>query len=301
LLANHAGLAPVLRPVQAQTYPDLSKFEFDTITLNQSGQIKQTQKGTAQYFAEPVAGGEPLAMVAIPAGRFWMGASRTEPEARKQEFPRHQVRVGQFFISRSPVTQAQWAAVAALPKVNRELNPQPAYFQGQDHPVDSVSWLDAMEFCDRLSQQTGRRYQLPSEAQWEYACRAGTQTPFHTGETITGQIANYVSRYTYRAEPAKAYQQTTSPVSGIAAANAFGLRDMHGNVWEWCADSWHANYQGAPTHGQAWVAAHQGPSQLHPIRGGSWMDRPGSLRASSRSGYRATALNRTIGFRVVTT
>ena len=301
LLANNSGIASALMPVQAQTHSGLSTLEFDTITLKQAGQVKQAQKRTAQYFAEPVGEAEPLAMVAIPEGQFWMGASRSELEAKGHEFPRHQVRVGNFFISQSPVTQAQWAAVAALSRVNRELNPEPAYFQGQDRPVDSVSWLEAMEFCDRLSQRTGRRYQLPSEAQWEYACRAGTQTPFHTGETITGQFANYVSSYTYRAEPAETYQQMTSPVKSVVAANAFGLHDMHGNVWEWCADSWHANYKGAPTNGQAWVTAHQPQAQRRTIRGGSWMDRPASVRSASRSGYRASALNRTIGFRVVTT
>jgi formylglycine-generating enzyme required for sulfatase activity len=297
LLANNSSFAADLLPAQGQTTSGLSTFEFDTFTLNKSGKIQHSEKRTAQYFAEPMGSVQPLAMVAVPGGQFAMGAARSEPAAKEHEFPRHQVKLANFFISQHPVTQSQWAAVAALPKVNRELLPTPAYFQSADRPVESVSWLDAMEFCDRLSQYTGRRYQLPSEAQWEYACRAGTQTPFHTGETITGQFANYVSSYTYQAELAKAYQRSTLPV-GRTAANAFGLHDMHGNVWEWCADSWHPNYKGAPTQGQAWVARR---SEMRTIRGGSWMDKPASIRAASRSGYRASALNRTIGFRVVTT
>jgi len=154
-----------------------------------------------------------------------------------------------------------------------------------------------MEFCDRLSQSTGRRYQLPSEAQWEYACRGGTQTPFHTGKTITSELADYVSTYTYQAESAGEYRQATVSV-GQFTANAFGLHDLHGNVWEWCADHWHASYRGAPSDGQAWVNPHS--SSLRTIRGGGWLDAPAQIRSASRSGYLETALNRTIGFRVVT-
>jgi formylglycine-generating enzyme required for sulfatase activity len=274
----------------------LKLFEFDVTTVNKAGQMKQFQRHRAQFFAESLNRAEQLDMVAIAPGEFWMGASHSEAHAKAPEFPRHRVSVGPFFISKYPITQAQWAAVAALPKVGRELDPTPSHFQGRNLPVESVSWLEAMEFCDRISQHTGRRYQLPSEAQWEYACRAGTQTPFHTGETITSQLANYVSPYTYKAEAAGTYPQATVPVDR-ASPNAFGLYGMHGNVWEWCADSWHSHYQGAPRNSQAWVAGR--PAQRRTIRGGGWLDAPDRIRSASRSGYLETALNRTIGFRIV--
>ncbi|MGB3494633.1 MAG: formylglycine-generating enzyme family protein [Elainellaceae cyanobacterium] len=274
----------------------LSKFDFDVTTLDQFGQLKHQQKHSAQFFTEPVNSTETLELVAIAPGQFWMGASRTEAQAKDHEFPRHRVTLSPFFISKYPTTQAQWAAVAALPKVQRELPIAPSHFQGSDRPVESVSWLDAMEFCDRLSQHTGRRYQLPSEAQWEYACRAGTQTPFSTGETITSQFADYVGTYTYKSETVSDYRQATLPV-GQLSPNAHGLHDMHGNVWEWCADQWHANYRGAPANGQPWVSAQQ-PSPMRTIRGGGWLDAPANIRSASRSSYRETGLNRTIGFRV---
>ncbi|MEB3357747.1 MAG: formylglycine-generating enzyme family protein [Synechococcales bacterium] len=276
----------------------LKSFQFAVTTVDQSGQIKQQQTHTARFFSEPLQAAAPLEMVAIAPGQFWMGASRAEAAAKGVELPRHRVNLPSFFVSKYSITQSQWAAVAALPKVIRDLNPEPSHFQGGDRPVESVSWLEAVEFCDRLSQHTGRRYHLPSEAQWEYACRAGTQTPFHTGETITHDLANYVSNYRYRAESPGKYHRATMPV-GRFSPNAFGLYDMHGNVWEWCADSWHHTYHRAPGNGQPWVSAQS--SQLRAIRGGGWLDAPANLRSASRSGYLETALNRTIGFRVVTT
>jgi formylglycine-generating enzyme required for sulfatase activity len=280
------------------TLAKLETFEFDVTTINRSGQIKQRQKLQAQFLRESLNGSKQAAdleMVAIAPGQFWMGAATSETQATRAELPRHQVKLSPFLISKYPITQAQWAAVAALPRVRRDLNPEPSYFQGRNLPVESVSWLDAVEFCDRLSQHTGRRYQLPSEAQWEYACRAGTNTPFHVGETISSHFADYVGTYTYKAERSGDYRQSTVPV-GRFSANAFGLHDMHGNVWEWCADSWHANYRGAPSRGEAWTGNQRSP--LRTIRGGGWLDAPDKIRSASRSGYLETALNRTIGFRV---
>ena len=179
--------------------------------------------------------------------------------------------------------------------MKRDLNPDPSHFQGRDRPVESISWWDAVEFCERLSQLTGRHYHLPSEAQWEYACRAGTHTPFNTGATIISDLADYVGSYTYARETSGIYRQETTPV-GSFSPNAFGLQDMHGNVWEWCADSWHESYRGATSNTQPWTS--RGPSQAKVIRGGSWLDAPTKLRSASRSGYSATSLNRIIGFRV---
>ncbi|MEM9907156.1 MAG: formylglycine-generating enzyme family protein [Cyanobacteria bacterium P01_D01_bin.44] len=281
----------------------LETFEFTANTVDRVGNVKHQQTYRARFFPESLSsaerggaekvGAEQLEMVEISSGKFWMGSSDSQAKAH----PRHRVNLPSFFISKYPITQSQWAAVAALPKVKRDLNPAPSHFQGGSRPVESVSWLEAVEFCDRISQHTGRRYQLPSEAQWEYACRAGTQTPFNTGETITSQLADYMASATYKAEAVGDYRQSTVPV-GSFSPNAFGLHDMHGNVWEWCADSWHRNYRGAPTNGQPRVTA--SARQSRTIRGGGWLDTPAKIRSASRSGYAETALNRTIGFRVMT-
>ena len=297
LAVGNLAQASTLATAARSPYVGLETFEFEVPTLDNRGRVRQQRPATARFFPESLGGSEKIELVAIAPGNFWMGASGAESQAESHEFPRHRVTLAPFFLSKYPITQSQWAAVATWPKVQRDLDPFPAHFSGGDRPVESVSWLEAMEFCDRLSQRTGRRYSLPSEAQWEYACRAGTQTPFHTGDTITSQMADYVGTYTYRAEAAGDYRQATIPV-GHFAPNAFGLHDMHGNVWEWCADRWHANYRGAPTQGQPWVGSSR--SAQRAIRGGGWLDAPAKIRAASRSGYLETSLNRTIGFRVST-
>src|SRR5207244_4203738 len=128
----------------------------------------------------------------------------------------------------------------------------PSKFKGDDSPVDGVSWEDAEEFCARLSHRTGRTYRLPSEAEWEYACRAGTTTPFHFGMTIMPDMVNYDGTKPYGKGPKGAYRQHTMPVGNYGPANAFGLYDMHGNVAEWTQDAWHDSYAGAPANGSAW-------------------------------------------------
>ncbi|MGC8715225.1 MAG: formylglycine-generating enzyme family protein, partial [Leptodesmis sp.] len=165
--------------------------------------------------------------------------------------------------------------------MNRPLDPDLSSFKGENRPVEKVCWYGAIEFCDRLSQYTGRPYRLPSEAEWEYACRAGTTTPFHFGETITTDLANYCGEDrkeygwsgSYGRGPKGIYRQETTTVGSFGVANAFGLFDMHGNVWEWCLDHWHENYKGAPTDGSAWVKG--GNSDLRLLRGGSWDDNIG--------------------------
>ena len=180
----------------------------------------------------------------------------------------HEVTIADFFIGKYPITQAQWRAVAALPEVERSLEPDPSNFKGDNRPVESMTWEDAVEFCARLTAKTGRTYRLPSEAEWEYACRAGTTGPFHFGETITPDLANYDGNYTYGDGPKGRYRNKTTPV-GQFPANAFGLYDMHGNVWEWCQDHYHSDYIGAPTDGSAWVSG--GDSSRRMLRGGSWL------------------------------
>ena len=200
-------------------------------------------------------------------------------------------------MGRYPVTQAQWRAVVSLPKVARDLESEPSYFKGDNRPVESVSWLEATEFCDRLSKHTGRQYQLPSEAQWEYACRAGTQTPFYFGDTISTNVANYDGDYTYADGPSGEYRGETTPVEHFGIANGFGLSDMHGNVWEWCQDHWHDDYLDAPTDGSAWIEG--GNSARRVLRGGSWSSNPWSCRSASRNYIRPGFRDFFIGFRVV--
>jgi len=161
--------------------------------------------------------------------------------------------------------------------------------------VEQVSWEEAVEFCRRLSVQTGRDYTLPSEAQWEYACRAATTTPFCFGESMTSDLANYDGNTTtYASGPKGAYRQQTTEV-GSFSANGWGLHDMHGNVYEWCLDRWHGSYEGAPADGSAWMAG-RGASRL--LRGGSWNDIPRHCRSAFRSYIRPVYRNYNFGFRV---
>ncbi len=155
-----------------------------------------------------------------------------------------------------------------------------------------------MEFCARLSQYTGKAYRLPSGAEWEYACRAGTTTPFHFGKTLSTEIANYNGNYTYGAGEQGVYRQATTEVGYFGVVNAFGLSDMHGTVWEWCLDHWHPSYENAPTDGSAWIIG--GDSRYRLVRGGSWYNNPAYCRSAYRDrGTPPTLRNDNIGFRVV--
>jgi formylglycine-generating enzyme required for sulfatase activity len=233
-------------------------------------------------------------MVAIPPGQFKMGSP--DGQGRDDERPQHLVTVSAFFMGKYPITQAQWKAVASLPKIERDLSLNPSKFSGNNRPVEKVSWYDAVEFCQRLSKATGRDYRLPSEAQWEYACRGGTTTPFYFGETITPDLANYDGNYIYAQGPKGIYRQETSPV-GKFPPNAFGLYDMHGNVWEWCADAWHNNYYGAPRDGSVWIK--NGDDNRSLLRGGSWFFNPNCCRSAYRCDLNRRDGNNSYSFRVV--
>ena len=253
--------------------------------------------GTAKRFIENLENQVQLEMVQIPAGTFKMGAPENEEASRDSERPQHEVTVPTFFMGKYQVTQAQWKFVASLEKVNRKLKPDPSDFKGDNRPVERVSWSDSVEFCDRLSEYTKRNYRLPSEAEWEYACRAGTTTPFHFGETITSDLANYNAEYTYGAGTKGTYRKETTEVGSFGVANTLGLYDMHGNVWEWCEDIWHSNYQGAPTDGSAWVEGkYENNNRYRLLRGGSWYNYPEICRSASR-GDDSISLN--VGLRVV--
>ncbi|MEO0987773.1 MAG: SUMF1/EgtB/PvdO family nonheme iron enzyme [Cyanobacteria bacterium J06639_14] len=250
--------------------------------------VSRRRRGQGRRWLEPLGDELVLEMVALPSGSFVMGSPKTEPERSDNEGPQHEVNVPAFFMSRYPITQAQWRSVVELPQEQRALNPAPSRFKGDMRPVESVSWDDAMEFCARLSTHTGREYRLPGEAEWEYACRAGTTTPFHFGETITTDLANYRGtddksfrwKGNYGTGPKGKYRAETTPVDHFKVANAFGLCDMHGNVWEWCLDHWHGSYDNTQTDGSAWLTEDENAFRV--LRGGSWYHFPGVCRSASR-------------------
>jgi formylglycine-generating enzyme required for sulfatase activity len=289
------------RQFRQQLPAKIKVFEFETVTVNRQGQAVRREKKQAQSFIEDLGNGVILEMVAVSGGKFVMGSPENEENRGSDHYiilegPQHEVTVPPFFIGKFQVTQKQWKVVVSFPKVDRDLNPDPYYpyhFQGDGRPIDPVSWTDAVEFCKRLSKKTGREYRLPSEAEWEYACRAGTTTPFYFGQTITSDLVNYHGDQTYADEPKGRYRETTTPV-GQFPPNAFGLYDMHGNVWEWCADNWHDNYNGAPTNGRAWLEG--GDDSRSPIRGGCLYTHPGGCRSDSRGD--GTVNCSYIGFRV---
>jgi formylglycine-generating enzyme required for sulfatase activity len=290
-------------------------FDFDGVTISRIektglfGQgepkvITQTRRGKADYYREELGNGVFLDLVHIAGGAFKMGAPINEGYDREK--PQHDVRVASFWMGKYPVTQVQWRAVVALPKVERDLNADPAHFKGDNRPVEQVNWDDAVEFCQRLSRHTGRDYRLPSEAEWEYACRAGTTTTFHFGETITTDLANYRGtdwEYegktypgSYGQGPKGEFRQETMAV-GNFPANGFGLYDMHGNVWEWCMDHWRDSYEGAPTDGGAWLSSDE--SNLRLVRGGSWYFVPMDCRSACRLRFARDGQVNDLGFRVV--
>ena len=240
-----AGLKDESVEVQIQTYhilnsriePKAKKAAFnfnpqglkleqiEVVTVNKFGEIIQRQQPIARYFIEDLGNGVTLEMAAIPGGTFMMGSPKNEAGRSDRESPQHQVTVPSFFMGKYPVTQAQYQAI---------MGTNPSYFKGSNRPVEQVSWNNAVAFCEKLSQKTGKTYRLPSEAEWEYACRAGTTTPFHFGETITTDLANYNGNYTYGQGTKGVYREETREVGSFGVANNFGLYDMHGNVWEWC-------------------------------------------------------------------
>lgn len=280
--------------------PDLEPFFFIVATIRRHQGQSQQQQSTeweilreeheAYRFLEPLPDMSPLEMVSIPGGTFLMGSRRNDPNYHPRESPQHEVGVKPFFMGRYPITQAQWRAVAALPQVERELKAEPSYFKGENLPIETISWYDALEFCHRLSVLSSREYRLPTEAEWEYACRAGTMTPYHFGEIITPNLANYKGAYA-----AGEIEQTT-PVTYFDFANEFGLVGMHGNTWEWCQDPWHDSYRGAPTTSAAWIG--RGDSRWRVHRGGTWFHDITCCRSAFRDKAIATYSANFIGLRV---
>jgi formylglycine-generating enzyme required for sulfatase activity/predicted Ser/Thr protein kinase len=275
--------------------PLLEKFEFDVVTVDTAGREVKCERSSANLFAEELNKNVTLEMVSIPSGNFMMGSPEFEVDA--DEYPYHQVIVPPFYMGKYPITQSQWKAIAALPKIKQPLNPNPSKYRGENLPIENVSWYEAVEFCLRLSIKTGRNYRLPSEAEWEYACRAGTTTSFHFGERITSNLINCNGGDFYAVEPRSNFRKKITDVGSFKVANAFGLYDMHGLVWEWCADPWHTNYSGAPTDGRVWEV--DGDEHRRILRGGAWNFSAELCRSASRSWNEANDGLRMSGFRVV--
>ena len=209
----------------------IQTFEFETPTLSENGKIIARTRHTAEQFMEDPGDGINLELLIVPAGVFQMGSPRHVGNPDEQ--PQHFVTIRSFMMGKLLINQGQWKAIMGkLP---------PCRFKGDNLPGERVSWGDAQKFCQRLSITTERNYHLPSETQWEYACRAGTSTPFSFGETITVEVANFNGEHTFREEPRGFYFHSTNE-RGKFPPNAFGLYDMHGNLWEWCADNWLDNY-----------------------------------------------------------
>jgi eukaryotic-like serine/threonine-protein kinase len=236
--------------------------------------------------------GVPLEMVYIPAGNFSMGC--TSPLGHQLEHqlvqPIHLVTLESFFIGKYHITQKQYLALMGI---------NPAYFKGNDRqPVEQVSWQDAMEFCRRLSELTNKNFTLPSESQWEYACRAGTDTKFYLGQKINSKLVNF-DDFTTGNSFRGGFLRRTAPV-GTYPPNSWGLYDMHGNVRDWCLDTYHHSYIGAPSDGSAWIEVdlndYDDSWDYHSFRGGSWNDTE-EMCMSYQRGF-STMRTRQNGFRV---
>lgn len=249
-------------------------------------------------------------LMVLPAGRFLMGSPESERNAAiragaqrawvERETPQHWVQFERSFaIGQFPVTVEQWSVFAqetgwqddSVPAC-----PPPDFAQDARHPAVCLSWQDAQLYLAWLSQKTGERYRLPSEAEWEYACRAGTRSAFHFGDLISTELANYDGNFTFNGSSKGQFRRGTSPV-GSYPANAWGLYDMHGNVWEWVLDKVHDSYHGAPEDGSEW--AEGGDAGRRILRGGCWLYNPRYLRSAMRNAFWYGGKNDIVGFRVV--
>ncbi len=290
----------------------LEEFTFTAVTLDEYGKVTERMTARARQFIEELASDIPLFMVEIPGGEFLMGTSDEDATKVREEYkrygwpddwvdreiPQHKVSLSPFYIGKFQITQDQWRIVAGWPKIERDLDLDPSHFKDKkdsgSRPVEQINWHEAEEFCARLAKRTGRAYRLPTEAEWEYACRAGTTTPFAFGETITPEFVNYDGNYPYSKAEKGLDRSETIPVGSLGVANAFGLFDMHGNVWEWCGD-WYGPYsrndQIDPT----------GPDKgtTRGLRGGSWFNYSINCRSAYRNFYVPDDRPYNIGLRVV--
>ncbi|AFZ36303.1 serine/threonine protein kinase [Stanieria cyanosphaera PCC 7437] len=269
------------------------QFNFVTIALDQSIVVAKKPKlqtrhfrGKAKYITLKLSQDITMDLVGIPGGQFLMGSPENEPERGNDESPQHSVNIRPFLLGKYLVTQAQWQAV---------MKKNPARFIHPNRPVEKVSWYDCLEFCQKLSNLIGREFRLPTESEWEYACRGKTNTPFHFGTTITTDLANYNGEYSYEIEIQGKYRHETTEV-GSFSSNSFGLYDMHGNLAEWCFDSWHPSYDNASIDGSAWTSNQEKDNRI--LRGGSWLHLPGCCRSSHRLSAAPNIKSDAFGFRI---
>ena len=249
-------------------------------------EAKACQEAWAKHLGVPVVATNSIGMrfSLIPPGEFTMG-SPAEEEWHREDEVLHGVTISKpFCMAVTEVTQKQWMAL---------MGENPSFCEGDELPVETVTWDQAAEFCRKLSAKERMSYRLPTEAEWEYACRAGTTTPFHTGETIRTDQANYNGDYTYAGGAKGEFREETT-VAGSLAANAWGLYDMHGNVWEWCAD-WYAAYP----DGDATDPTGPADGDRRIFRGGCWMNFPAVCRSANRAKVVPQSWNFHLGFRVV--
>ncbi len=295
---NNGPLPTPPTPLALDMPLTLEEFDFEVVSIDARGRIINRNQNQAHFFTEDLGKGINLEMVAIPTGTFTMGSPENELDRLAHEGPQHQVTVPDFYMGKYPVTQDQWQLI---------MGTNPSNFRGVNRPVDTVSWNEASEFCQVLSQKTGRNYRLPTESEWEYACRAGTTTPFYFGETITTELANYrgtdiisesgINSGQYALGPKGNYRQQTTEI-GKFSPNSFGLYDLHGNVLEWCQDIWQDSYENAPADGTAWIEENNQQS-YRIVRGGSWVNIPKVCRSGSRGKYLPEYKNSAFGLRVV--
>ncbi len=264
-----------------------------SIKVNEHGDVIDRPQSRSRIFQEELGNGVFLTMAQIPAGEFMMGSPMSEEGSEVSEQPQHLVRIPGFYIGQTLITQSQWAEIFPDKSVGSRGDRQ--------LPVSEISWLDAIEFCELLSTKTGRTYRLPSESEWEYACRATTTNPFAYGDTILPSIVNHDATSPYGQAPKGLCQGESTTVASFPP-NLFGLYDMHGNLWEWCLDEWFDNYQDAPADGVARGDLEtQSEQKPRVVRGGSWFSHGHRCRAASRASLSASFRHPHYGFRVVCT
>lgn len=236
---------------------------------------------------ETLPGGVSFHMVKIPGGRFEMGNEDGEEESYSEERPKHWVEVPAFELAEFPVTQNLWDAISdLLTEAERGKIPiNPSSFRGAHRPVERVNWHQATAFCVALTRLTGTAYRLPSEAEWEYAARCGQRDRLYAGSNLLREVGWYDENS----------DRETKPV-GLLYPNGWGLYDMSGNVWEWCADRWHDIYNGAPDDGSAWLS--DGAATGRVVRGGSWNDGTWNCRCAYRSDLSPDGRDSYQGFRL---
>ncbi|MGB3493006.1 MAG: SUMF1/EgtB/PvdO family nonheme iron enzyme [Elainellaceae cyanobacterium] len=274
--------------------PNSKPFNFKSTILNTFGKEIFQFSRESKSITENINGTK-LEMVLIPGGKFLMGS--IEEKWTPNAIPTHFVELKSFLISKYTITKAQWRAILQSEEFDYKLPKLSFSSKDKNHPVVQVSWHDAVNFCKFLSEKLGYLYRLPSESEWEYACRAGTTTPFYCGETITPSLANYDGNFPYYSEGKGIYRGKTTQVGHFKFANPFGLFDMHGNVWEWCQDSWHKNYENAPESGDAWSDRKDNLNRV--IRGGSWINEALKCQSSFRDFGNVNLRSKNTGFRIV--